>query len=250
MTAKSAPQLPAAKPSPGGLHRRTLLLLTLAVVIAGTAWLLEYEEARAVVVVPAPVVVKAPTMVYDEVAVVPVEGVLPPPENGRFRVLSDFVARRYKVSQAIAFDLVSIAHAAGRKIGLDPLLIIAVISIESRFNPIAESVAGAKGLMQVIPRYHVDKFRQFGGEEYAVFDPQTNILVGTRILKDYLAQSGSLGGALQLYVGNTSTEQDPYIAKVMSERELLQQVLRKPGSRTAAQPPLAGERFAAVSFSN
>ena len=37
------------------------------------------------------------------------------------------------------------AHAAGHQIGIDPLLIIAVMAVESRFNPIAESVAGAKG---------------------------------------------------------------------------------------------------------
>jgi hypothetical protein len=166
------------------------------------------------------------------------------------RALAEFLAKRYKVSQAITFDLVTMAHSAGHQIGLDPLLIIAVMAVESRFNPIAESVAGAKGLMQVIPKYHVDKFREFGGEKYAVFDPETNILVGTRILKDYLAQTGSLNTALQLYVGASDPEDVPYIEKVMTEKQRLQQVLRAKPPRGArdveASAPLAGERFASA----
>jgi shikimate kinase len=80
--------------------------------------------------------------------------------------------------------------------------------------------------MQIIPKYHVDKFREFGGEQYAVFDPETNILVGTRILKDYLSRTGSLDDALQMYVGASSFDDDVYTAKVMGEKERLQQVLR------------------------
>jgi hypothetical protein len=147
---------------------------------------------------------------------------------------------------------VTMAHSAGQQIGLDPLLIIAVMAVESRFNPIAESVMGAKGLMQVIPKYHVDKFRQFGGEKYAVFDPETNILVGTRILKDYLSQTGSLDGALQRYVGASDPEDVPYIDKVMTEKERLQQVLktkakpRRAKDVEASAGSLAGERLASA----
>ena len=50
--------------------------------------------------------------------------------------------------------MVGAAYRAAREVGLDPLLVLAVISVESRFNPIAESVMGAKGLMQIIPKYH------------------------------------------------------------------------------------------------
>ena len=145
--------------------------------------------------------------------------------------MSEFLAKRYKVSQAVTLDLVTIAHTAGQQLGLDPLLIIAVIAIESRFNPIAESVAGAKGLMQVIPKYHVEKFRELGGEESAVFDPETNILVGARILKEYLARTGNLDSALQMYAGALSDTEDTYTGKVMTEKERLQQVLRNSPAR-------------------
>ena len=144
-------------------------------------------------------------------------------ENGNYRALAEFVAKRYKVSQDVTFNLVSIAHAAGQQMGLDPLLIIAVISVESRFNPIAESVAGAKGLMQIIPKYHTAKFQEFGGEK-AVFDPETNILVGAQILKEYLARTENVSMALQMYAGALDDDQDVYTNKVMNEKQRLQQI--------------------------
>jgi soluble lytic murein transglycosylase-like protein len=150
-----------------------------------------------------------------------------PPDSSRYHRLSEFLAKRYRVSQAFTLDLVTIAHAAGQQVGLDPLLIIAVIAVESRFNPIAESVMGAKGLMQVIPRFHAEKFRELGGEQYAVFDPETNILVGARILKEYLSRTGSLSSALRMYVGSSNAEDSTYMDKVMTEKERLQQVLHR-----------------------
>lgn len=218
MSAKSVPQLGASQSLSATWFPRILLLFILAVVLVCAAWLQQRQVQQGVA---APTPEKAPA---SGVPVTPVQ-VTQPVENTRFQALSEFLAKRYKVSQTITLDLVTMAHAAGRQMGLDPLLIIAVMAVESRFNPIAESVMGAKGLMQIIPKYHLDKFRAFGGEKYAVFDPQTNILVGAKILKDYLARSGSLNGALQLYVGATSEEDDPYIGKVMSEKQRLQQVL-------------------------
>lgn len=146
------------------------------------------------------------------------------PEEGRYRAIAGFLAKKYKVSQQVTFDLVSIAHAAGQQLGLDPLVIIAVMAVESRFNPIAESIAGAKGLMQVIPKYHPDKFDEFGGEK-SVFDPETNILVGSQILRDYLKRTGSLSKALQMYAGASNDEQDLYSSKVMNEKQRLQHVV-------------------------
>jgi len=152
------------------------------------------------------------------------------PEAARYRVLAEFLAKRYKVSQDVTLDLVGIAHAAGHQLGLDPLLIMAIIAVESRYNPIAESVAGAKGLMQIIPKYHSDKLDEFGGEK-AVFDPATNILVGSQILKEYLRRTGNLGMALQMYAGALNDEQDVYTHKVMGEKQRLQQVVGRHAGR-------------------
>jgi soluble lytic murein transglycosylase-like protein len=159
---------------------------------------------------------------------------LTPAQESRYRALSEFVARRYRVSQGVAFALVSHAHQVGSQLQLDPLLIIAVIAIESRFNPIAESVAGAKGLMQIIPKYHGDKLGEFGGE-HTVFDPETNIEVGSQILREYIRRTGNLNIALQMYAGALGDHEDRYTRKVLNERQRLQQVLsgQTPPSRPA-----------------
>ena len=168
------------------------------------------------------------------------EGITPA-EESRYRALSDSVARRYRVSQDMAFDLVRLAHTVGQQHGLDPLLIIAVIAIESRFNPIAESLNGAKGLMQIIPKYHAAKLAEYGGEK-ALFDPVVNVRIGSRILKDYMRSTGNLGTALQMYAGALGDQEDQYTNKVMNEQERLKQAL-SPNSRPhrAASTSLAAQ---------
>jgi soluble lytic murein transglycosylase-like protein len=121
--------------------------------------------------------------------------------------------------------MVAAAHRAAHEVGLDPLLVLAVISIESRFNPIAESVMGAKGLMQIIPKYHLDKLRAAGGED-VVFDPESNIHIGARILQEYVHRTGTLEAGLQFYNGAWRDNSAQYAHKVMAERARLEQVLR------------------------
>ena len=144
----------------------------------------------------------------------------------RIDALAGFLARKYRVSQDAIRDLVTTAYAEGGRLGVDPLLIIAVMAVESSFNPFAESVAGAKGLMQVIPRYHSDKF---DGSEAgkSVLDPDINIQIGARILKDYIRRGGSLVAGLQMYNGSPGDESNAYANRVLSEQQRLQQVVRR-----------------------
>ena len=134
---------------------------------------------------------------------------------------------------AFTLDLVTIAHAAGQQIGLDPLLIIAVMAVESRFNPIAESVMGAKGLMQIIPKYHRARLEELGGEA-ALFDPESNILLGVQILQEYVRRTGTLEAGLQFYNGAFSDGSAQYAAKVMAERDRLLWVLRNQATTLAS----------------
>lgn len=162
---------------------------------------------------------------------------LSPDEEGRYRALAEYVAKRYRVSQEVAYGLVAVAHKAGREFQLDPLLIIAIISVESSFNPIAESVAGAKGLMQIIPKYHGDKLSEFGGPE-AVFDPAANIQVGAKILREYIRITGNLGSALQMYNGALDDNEDQYTNKVLGVKQRLQQVVSQPLRPAAPVVPM------------
>ena len=166
------------------------------------------------------------------------EPVVVDPNEPKYRAIGEYLARRYRVSSEMATDIVSMAYAAGREIKLDPMLILAVISVESRFNPFAESPMGAKGLMQVIPRFHAEKFDPLGGEE-AAFDLEANITVGAQVLKQYIRRAGDLADALRMYVG-ASSDGNGYSAKVMTERDRLHYVLQRyqNGSRTVQPQPV------------
>lgn len=233
MTAKAASQVPVSplnRARGAVMHvRGSLLILGLALAAVCAAWLSARGEVEL-----HPVVVTSHAEAFASeqaaessapVAVPAQPEAITLSDQRRYRTLASFLAKRYKVSQAVTLDLVTMAHAAGHQIGVDPLLIIAVMAVESRFNPIAESVMGAKGLMQIIPKYHTDKFRDFGGVKQ-VFDPETNILVGSQIIKEYMVRAGNLNSALQMYGGVSTDDNDGYFGKVMNEKQRLQQVLR------------------------
>jgi len=154
-------------------------------------------------------------------------------ENPEYRTLAAYLSRRYRVAQEATEQLVGAAYHAGVRTGVDPLLILAVIAVESRFNPIAESVMGAKGLMQVIPRFHQDKLDALGGVD-SVFDPLTNIMVGARILQDAVRRGGGLMPGLQLYNGAFADDSQQYAQKVMAEKQRMQLMLKRSRPKTAA----------------
>jgi soluble lytic murein transglycosylase-like protein len=138
--------------------------------------------------------------------------------------VTSWLAKRYRVAGDAANMLVSTAYTTAHEIKLDPLLILAVMAIESGLNPFAESPMGAKGLMQVMAKVHHDKFEEVGGAE-AALDPVANIKVGAQILKDYVKRTGSVEGGLKTYVGAADMEDDSgYGAKVLAEYKRLKMV--------------------------
>lgn len=132
-----------------------------------------------------------------------------------------YASRRYRVSAEALAPIFAAIQAAARDLRLDPLLIVAVIGIESNFNPLAESVAGAQGLMQVIPRFHKDKLPKEGGKLH-LFDPVTNIRVGAQALHEYIRRNGDVGGGLQQFAGHSSDPEQGYAARVLAEKERLE----------------------------
>ncbi|HEX5806133.1 MAG TPA: lytic transglycosylase domain-containing protein [Macromonas sp.] len=137
--------------------------------------------------------------------------------------VAQWLSRKYRVAQEPMSALVAEAYTTGQKVRLDPTLILAVVAIESRFNPYAASPVGAQGLMQVMTRVHTDKYDDFGGN-LAAFDPVTNLRVGVQVLKDTIKQAGSIEGGLRLYVGAVTTDGSDYVDKVLSEHERLRHV--------------------------
>ena len=136
------------------------------------------------------------------------------------RAVSEFIAKRYRVSEQAVAGFVAAAYRSGGEYSVDPLLILAVVAVESRYNPVAESVVGAKGLMQVIPKFHLEKLLDHGGE-YALLDPEVNISVGAQILREYQRRFGDTETALQMYAGAFDEPTSQYAAKVLAEKARL-----------------------------
>jgi soluble lytic murein transglycosylase-like protein len=137
------------------------------------------------------------------------------------RVVAEYIAKRYRIADDAAGHFVAVAYRAADLHRLDALLILAVMAIESRYNPVAESVMGAKGLMQVIAKYHPEKLSDHGGEQ-ALLEPEINILVGAQILREYYRRFGDLETALQMYAGALDDPTSQYAGKVLAEKARLE----------------------------
>ena len=132
----------------------------------------------------------------------------------------DWVARRYRVSGVALEPALVEAEQSAREAELDPLLIVAVMAVESSFNPMAESHAGALGLMQVIPRWHMDKIGE-GNDYTALFDPRFNVQIGTLVLVEGLNRYGTLEAALQYYNGARHDPERRYAKRVLEMKQRL-----------------------------
>ena len=138
--------------------------------------------------------------------------------------VAHWLSKKYRVAPEPLGLLVAEAYATGARVKLDPTLILAVMAIESRFNPFAQSSVGAQGLMQVMTRVHTEKYQNFGGH-FAAFDPVSNLRVGVKVLQECIARAGSIEGGLRYYVGAANLPDDGgYTAKVMAEHSRLRQV--------------------------
>jgi hypothetical protein len=149
--------------------------------------------------------------------------------------VAQWLSRRYRVAPEPVSRLVQEAWTVGHRMALDPTLILAIMAVESSFNPFAQSAVGAQGLMQVMTSVHNDKYEAFGGTR-AAFDPVSNLRVGVQVLKECIARAGSLEAGLRYYVGAGSSGEDGgYVGKVLNEQSHLRQVAD--GRRLAVNVP-------------
>ncbi len=104
-----------------------------------------------------------------------------------------WLSKKYRVAPEPIAALVTEAYDIGARAKLDPMLLLAIVAIESSFNPFAQSAVGAQGLMQVMTRVHTDKYQEVGGH-LAAFNPLVNLRVGAKVLQECIARAGSLEG--------------------------------------------------------
>lgn len=157
--------------------------------------------------------------------------------NRQQRWVTYWLAKRYRVAEDATDLLVTTAYLTAKDIKLDPLLILAVMAIESGLNPFAESPLGAQGLMQIMSKVHRHRFQDLGGVKEAL-NPVANIRVGASILKEYVQRGGSVEAGLKSYVGAGAFDSDSgYGTRVMAEYGRLKQVAT--GKHVPITPPTA-----------
>jgi Transglycosylase SLT domain len=138
--------------------------------------------------------------------------------------VTDWLSRKYKVSPKVLAPLVSTSYNHALSLGMDPTLILAVMAVESRFNPFAKNAAGAQGLMQISAENDAQIYDLLGGQA-AALDPSTNIRIGSRLLKLHIERAqGSVPEALRSYSSNRQDQLDLYAEKVLMEQSRLQWV--------------------------
>ena len=114
---------------------------------------------------------------------------------------------RGKVSEHKAKKIVDNVYAYAEKHEVDPVLVLAMMKNESTFNEKAVSREGARGLLQVIPKYHKDKLKGRNPHDVVV-----SIDAGIQVLKEYLADNGNnVRHALHKYSGGGGQR---YIKKI------------------------------------
>jgi hypothetical protein len=128
--------------------------------------------------------------------------------------------------------------------GIEPALALAIARVESNFDPMALSHAGAKGVMQIMPR---TAELGFAVSRARLFDPQTNIRVGIKFIKQLLKKyEGRLDIALSHYNGGSKVKSksgqltvipatENYVKKVLAYRQEFLSLAKRP-QRSITQP--------------
>lgn len=144
-----------------------------------------------------------------------------------------WLSRRYRVSPEPLAALVTEAWDIGERSQIAPTLIMAIMAIESKFNPFSAGTQGAMGLMQIDPDLNVNELSTFGGR-LAVFDPVTNLRLGVRRLQDLILQNGTLEEALRQYAMQSGQSEDSqYVERILNEQKMLEKLLMSKSPRQA-----------------
>lgn len=123
-------------------------------------------------------------------------------ENGD-RV-SAYLTQKFGLAKEKAEKISDAVQSAASKYSLPPALLLAIISIESRFKEKAKGANGATGLMQVVPSAHRGLLRNVKD----LTEPTANIEVGSAILYGYMrSANGDMNAALKSYGGSQAYAQ-------------------------------------------
>ena len=144
------------------------------------------------------------------------------------KIYQQFRDRLPEAYQDQALDFTNIVIEEAHKAKIDPVLVMAIISVESQFDPKAKGTSGEMGLMQILPNTAAWIAKKTGhsyksGE--SLYDPQINIVLGVRYIAFLRKSFGGHGAryiaAYNMGAGNVrklvaqNTNPKVYPAKVM-----------------------------------
>lgn len=119
---------------------------------------------------------------------------------GQMQRVRDLLTRKFGLARAKAEQISAAVMSSASRYSLPPALVLAIISIESRFQDHARGAHGATGLMQVVPAAHKRLVKNLD-----LTEPAANIEAGSAILRGYLESArGDLGAALKSYGGSSA----------------------------------------------
>jgi soluble lytic murein transglycosylase-like protein len=120
--------------------------------------------------------------------------------SGQVHRIREMLTRKFGLARSKAEQISAAVMTSASKYSLPPALVLAIISIESRFQDHARGRHGATGLMQVVPAAHKGLVKNLD-----LTEPATNIEAGSAILHGYLESArGDVGAALKSYGGSTA----------------------------------------------
>jgi soluble lytic murein transglycosylase-like protein len=142
-------------------------------------------------------------------------------------IVTRWLSRKYRVSPEPLAAMVSEAWSLGERTQLAPSLILAIIAVQSRFNPFASANPGQVGLMQIEQQAHIEALAQFGGT-LSAFDPLTNLRVGVRHLQGLIQQTNTIEEALALFgLSSGFNDEGQFVDRVLAEQLLIEKALGK-----------------------
>ena len=150
--------------------------------------------------------------------------------------IASYLAKRYSVSPEAVESIVRLAYKVGKEEKVDPTLILAIVGVESSYNPFAASAVGARGLMQIMPKIHKDKFEALSPGDWSPLNPEMNMRVGAKIIREYTRRTGSVNAGLRWYVGAAIHGNDGgYPDKVLGLKSRIDSVYQQ-GHLVASRP--------------
>ncbi|WP_321928901.1 transglycosylase SLT domain-containing protein [Paraburkholderia guartelaensis] len=190
-------------------------LLCLLVLLPG---LVQTAAAQAQQQAPASDVVSASTA--SEVA--------PASSSAMSSAVSKYLTQKFGIAKEKAAQISQAVTGAAEKYSLPPAVLLAIISIESRFREKAHGANGATGLMQVVPSAHRNLLHNKD-----LTDPEVNIDVGSSILYGYQrAAGGDLNAAMKNYGGSKA-----YAEKIRTRAVEFSRVLDTASAPAASDAP-------------